>query len=145
MNNPRTSIWNASTITWCNKDTRNSSSWFFFQDPLFGQNRIFLRTLMFGILGVTTPSESFVSELVQAKSALIHRSSVQEIMESQGWEDDVPFPWHMRSFSRRVSDLWIFLIPVDFFKRIFGGDEILEKKNQKIVFFLRGIVWIKLW
>lgn len=32
---------------------------------------------MFGILGVTTPSESFVSELVQAKSALIHRSSVQ--------------------------------------------------------------------
>eukprot|EP00434_Breviolum_minutum_P021078 symbB.v1.2.018597.t2/scaffold1489.1/size143467/5 len=30
-------------------------------------------TLMFGILGVTTPSESFVSELVQAKSALIHR------------------------------------------------------------------------
>ena len=48
----------------------------FFQDPLFVKSHP-LRTLMFGILGVTTPSESFVSELVQAKSALIHRSSVQ--------------------------------------------------------------------
>ena len=58
---------------------------------------------MFGILGVTTPSESFVSELVQAKSALIHRSSVQASDNrgdhgATGWEDDVPFPWHMRSF-----------------------------------------------
>lgn len=56
---------------------------------------------MFGILGVTTPSESFVSELVQAKSALIHRSSVQarEVGHGvTGWEDDVPLPWHMRSF-----------------------------------------------
>lgn len=95
---------------------------------------------MFGILGVTTPSESFVSELVQAKSALIHRSSVQEIMESQGWEDDVPFPWHMRSFSRRVSDLWIVLIPVDFLERMCGGDEILEKKKSEDCFFLREIV-----
>ena len=29
MKNPRTSIWNASTITWCNKDTRNRQVDFF--------------------------------------------------------------------------------------------------------------------
>ena len=83
MNNPRVSIWNASTITWCNKDTINSQGFFLlFGDPLCPKT--FLRTLMFGILGVTTPSESFVSELVQAKSALIHRSSVWNRWEVSG-------------------------------------------------------------